>query len=70
MDLSLDVLKEMVFDYNSDFLLDMFEQFKEDCFQENLLTMGGKVSSGFIQIILDNIHLYDIHEDDDDFNSD
>jgi hypothetical protein len=70
MDLSLDTLKETVFDYNSDFFIDMFEQVRQECRKELWTLDDEKHSYEFIQIILNNIHLYDTHDDEDDFISD
>jgi hypothetical protein len=70
MDLSLDALREFVFDYNSNFFLDMYEHMREECESLNLLTGGGHDSASFIQIILDNMHFFDINDDEDDLISD
>ena len=65
MDLSLDNLREFVFDYNSDFFLDMYEQVREECEEKDLLLRRQNDSSLFIQIILDNMNFFDINDDDD-----
>jgi hypothetical protein len=70
MDLSLDNLREFVFDYNSDFFLDMYEQVREECEEKDLLLKRQKDSTWFVQIILDNMHFFDINDDDDDLISD
>tara|TARA_Y100000389_G_scaffold193485_1_gene222297 strand:+ start:780 stop:992 length:213 start_codon:yes stop_codon:yes gene_type:complete len=66
MDLSLDNLKETFFDYNSDVMLDIYDEIKEKAFYNGL--MLNSESSSFLDVILNNIiFLYDYTNDDDDF---
>lgn len=68
MDLSLDTLKELFFDFNSDSLLNTFFDIKER--SEFLGSMINSKSPEFIDIILNNVvFIYDIDNDDNN-NSD
>lgn len=69
MDLSLDTLKELFFDYNSNTLLDIFDELK-DIAQNHGLMINSK-SPDFVQIIIDNlIFMNDNYEEDDYILSD
>jgi hypothetical protein len=65
MDLSLDQLRELMFDYNSEFLI----QYYENVIAQNDRYVCNKSSSEFIQIILNNITFEEIVEDDDEYLS-
>ncbi|QOI90221.1 hypothetical protein QKU58_gp110 [Pyramimonas orientalis virus] len=68
MDLSLDTLKELVFDFNSDCLLDLYDTVKEESTSKGIFLMN-RDSTDFVQIILDNVTFYKIQDDDDDLLS-
>lgn len=65
MNLSLDELREMMFDINSDKLLDLFYDIQTST---NLLHECK--SHEFIQLILNNMYFDEIEEDDEDYLSD
>jgi hypothetical protein len=65
MNLSLDQLRELVFDYNSEFLI----QYYENVIAQNDRYFCNKGSSEFIQIILNNISFEETEEDDDEYFS-
>lgn len=65
MNLSLDQLRELVFDYNSEFLI----QYYENEIAQNDRYFCNKGSSEFIQIILNNITFEETEEDDDEYFS-
>ena len=66
MELSLDTLKETFFDYNSDTLLDIYDNVKSKAFHNGL--MLNSKSQSFVNIILKNVYFaYDYSDDDDEF---
>lgn len=65
MNLSLDEFREMMFDINSDVLLDLFEDL-----QTSSHLLQNCKSHEFIHTILNNIYFDEIEEDDDDYLSD
>lgn len=56
MDLSLDQLKEMMFDYNSDEFINIYMQTKEA--SEQMGCMINSKSTDFIEVILNNTLFY------------
>lgn len=65
MELSLDNLKETFFDYNSDVMLDIYDDIKEIAFFNGL--MLNSKSQTFIDIILNNISFtYDYTDDEEE----
>ena len=66
MELSLDNLKETFFDYNSDVMLDIYDEIKDKAFHHGL--MLNSKSQSFVDVILNNtFFIYDCTDDDDDF---
>ena len=65
MDLSLDSLKEIFFDYNSDTLLDIFDETKVKAYDIGCMIDNPK-SPEFINIILDNLIFLEDSSDDED----
>lgn len=65
MELSLDTLNETFFDYNSDVMLDIYDEIKEIAFHHGL--MLNSKSHLFVDVILKNtFFIYDCTNDDDD----
>jgi hypothetical protein len=67
MNLSLDTLTELMFDLNYEFLIDIHDELKEDCYYLGLFQFSQ--SPQFIQTILDNV-IFDEMVDDDEFITD
>tara|TARA_Y100000389_G_scaffold198336_1_gene234677 strand:+ start:798 stop:1007 length:210 start_codon:yes stop_codon:yes gene_type:complete len=66
MELSLDNLKETFFDYNSDVMLDIYDDIKDKAFYHGL--MLNSKSPSFLDVILNNtIFAYDYTDDYDDY---
>jgi hypothetical protein len=66
MELSLDELKELVFDFNSSYLIEYYESLLE----QNVDFSKNGNSCEFIQIILDNLQFEEIDDEDDEYISD
>lgn len=69
MDMTNDELKELIFDYNSAYLLDLYEDVKATA--ETTGYMSGSKSTEFIGIIMECLTFHKtIPDDDDDMLSD
>lgn len=67
MEMSLDNLKEIFFDYNGDVLLDIFEETKEHIV--NLDLIRELKSTEFVEIVLKNlIFTEDLYDEEDSFS--
>jgi len=67
MEMSLDNLKEIFFDYNSDVLLDIFEETKENFV--NLDVIREPKSTEFVGIVLKNlIFTEDVYDEEESFS--
>lgn len=66
MELSLDELRELVFDFNSAYLMDYYESLSE----RNVNFSNNGNSCEFIHIILDSINFEEIVDEDDEYLSD
>ena len=66
MELSLDELKELVFDFNSSYLIEYYQSLSE----QNVNFAKNGNSCEFIQIILDNLQFEEIVDEDDEYLSD
>ena len=67
MELYLDTLNETFFDYNSDVMLDIYDEIKERAFHHGL--MLNSKSYTFVDVILKNtFFIYDYTYDDEDFS--
>lgn len=66
MELSLDELKELVFDFNSSYLIEYYQSLSE----QNVNFRKNGNSCEFIQIILDNLQFEEIDDEDDEYFSD
>lgn len=67
MEMSLDNLKEIFFDYNGDVLLDIFEETKEHIV--NLDLIREPKSTEFVEIVLKNlIFTEDVYDEEDSFS--
>ena len=67
MEMSLDNLKEIFFDYNDEVLLDIFEETKEHIV--NLDLIRELKSTEFVEIVLKNlIFTEDLYDEEDSFS--
>ena len=67
MEMSLDNLKEIFFDYNGEVLLDIFEETKEHIV--NLDLIRELKSTEFVEIVLKNlIFTEDLYDEEDSFS--
>ena len=66
MELSLDELKELVFDFNSSYLIEYYQSLSE----QNVNFAKNGNSCEFIQIILDILQFEEIVDEDDEYLSD
>lgn len=69
MELSLDQLRELVFDYNSEDFIDIFWETRQ--MSEHIGSMINSTSPEFIDVIISNVSFYsDRSQDDDGYLSD